>query len=402
MQEHKFATHIKSEVIYVYRNGAYRPGGEAVIKREVEVKLGELATVHRVNEVIGHVLRSTYIEPEKFEAPVNLINLANGILNIDTGELKPHTPDVVFLNQLPVRYDPNATCPAIEKFLGEVLHHDDIPLAYEVIGYCLYRSYLLAKAVALLGDGENGKSTLLKMIEAFLGRESCSNVSLQDLETNRFAAAQLFGKLANIHADLSDRALQTTGRFKMLTGRDTISAEFKFKSMFNFDSYAKLLFSANRLPETKDESTAFFRRWILINFPNRFPPDKADPKKLEKITLPAELSGLLNMALKGLKRLLERWQFSCSKTAEEIKVDYVHKSNPVWAFFVDCLEVDPDGEVAKGEVYNAYVNYCNERKLPTVREESFAKGLMRRVSLTTTRPLVDGKRVQSWKGIRFK
>src|SRR5208283_2759033 len=95
--------------------------------------------------------------------------------------------------------------------------------------------------------------------------------------------------------------------FKMLTGGDSIGTEKKFKDEYSFVNYAKLIFSANKPPKVTDEdSYAFWRRWILIEFPNQFGDDKKDPEILNKLTAEAELSGLLNWALEGLARLRQQ------------------------------------------------------------------------------------------------
>ena len=99
----------------------------------------------------------------------------------------------------------------------------------------------------------------------FVGADNVSNVSLQQLASNRFAAASLEGKLANICADLPATRLEDTQLFKGITGGgDIIQAERKFQASFSFKPFARLLFSANRLPQSPDSSEAFFDRWIIV------------------------------------------------------------------------------------------------------------------------------------------
>ena len=108
-----------------------------------------------------------------------------------------------------MKYDPNAECPLIQKFLEEITgSKEDAEILIEVIGYCLYRSYPIQKALMLVGDGANGKTTFLRLLTRFLGHQNVSNRSLHELETNRFAKASLFGKLANIYDDLPDKTLR--------------------------------------------------------------------------------------------------------------------------------------------------------------------------------------------------
>ncbi|MEM2618622.1 MAG: phage/plasmid primase, P4 family [Candidatus Hadarchaeales archaeon] len=402
MEHHRFATVMDTDEIFYYNNGCYHRHGEAVIREIAQRELDVLCKTAYVNETVDYIRRATYVPRDRFERPLEEICLRNGILNIYTGEFQPHTPDKFFINMIPVDYDPNADCPEIKQFFREVLNEEDIPVIEELFGYCLIRSYPIHKAVLFVGSGSNGKSTCINLLKTFLGKENVSAHPLQELEENKFAKADLYGKLANLHPDLPRKAMLQTGTFKALTGGDPISAEHKFKGPFVFTNYAKLIFAANRVPEAYDESDAFFRRWIIINFPNKFEGKNRDPKKLEKLTTPRELSGLLNLALAGLKRLLERGEFSYSKTTEEIREEYIRMSNPVKAFVMDMLEVAPNEWVAKRELYSVFCAYCREKNYPIVAENTFHQRLQRLVRVSDYRPIVEGgKRVTAWLGIRL-
>jgi len=400
MQQYHFITMRDNEQMYVYRDGCYRPYAETLIKEECKRRLGEEFRVNRVSEVISYIKASTYTD--RREEPPHLIPLRNGILDIHTMELKPHSPEYLFFNLLPVEYNPEAKCPNIEKFLSEITGcKEDVDILLEVTGFCLCREYLIAKALMLVGEGSNGKSTFLNLLKTFLGKENVAGRSLQDLEENRFAKADLHHKLANIYSDLPDRALWHTGTFKMLTGRDLVAAERKFQQSFTFENYAKLLFSANKVPEAYDDTDAFFRRWIIVVFPNQFINEKADPHILKKLTTPEELSGLLNLVIPALKRLLEKGQFSYSKTTEEIRADYIRKSSPIGAFVMDCLAVDADAFIPKQELFNVFAEYCRVRKIPCVTKDTFFKNLPKHVAVVDYRPKIEGERVVTFKGIRY-
>jgi putative DNA primase/helicase len=401
MKRYHFAAMEDTGEIYVYDNGVYRSNGEALIKKETQAILGELCKNHYVMEVVETIRRETFINRERSTQPVNFVNIKNGVLDLETGELRPHNPEMFFLNQLPIEYDPSAKCPQVDKFLSEILKEHDVKIIHELFGYCLYRGYSIHKALLFVGDGANGKSTLINLLKAFLCIQNVAGHSLQEFEYNRFAKADLYGKLANLYPDLPDIALEKTGVFKMLTGGDPITAERKFRDFFNFTNYAKLVFSANKVPEVKDESSAFFRRWIIINFPNVFEGKDADTKKLEKITTPQELSGLLNKALAALKTLLAQGAFSYSKTTEEIREEYTRKSSPVAAFVTDCLIIAPAKWVEKKILYAEFCDYCRKRNYPTVSEDTFHRKLIQQVRVEDHRPKVGEKRPKAWLGIKL-
>jgi len=403
MDDHRFVTMMDNEEIYVYVDGCYQPLGEVLIKKECRNRLRDEYRRNRATEVIDYIKASTYT-PRR-EEPPHLIPLENGVLDVSEKpfRLKPHSPDYMFFNKIPVKYDPAADCPLIKQFHREIsAGEEDVRILEEVMGFCLYRVYFIAKALMLVGEGSNGKSTWLSLVKRFLGPRNVSGRSLFDLEEHRFAKADLHGKLANIYADLPDRALYRTGMFKMLTGRDLIAAEKKFRDTFHYVNYAKLLFSANKVPEAYDDTAAFFRRWIIIVFPNTFTGDRADPHILDRLTTPEELSGLLNLALAGLKRLLENGEFSHSKTTEEIKDDYIRKSSPIAAFIMDCLDADPDAFIVKKELYNVFTEYCRRLKLPTVTQDTFFKNMPQHAAVADYRPKVEGRRYYTFKGIRYR
>jgi len=399
----RFATHKQSHEIWVYKNGVYYPDGEEVIRAEVRELLGDDATDHRVNEVVSHIRDTTFTDPEKFSPPLELINLENGILDLRTCELKPHTPDVIFTNKLQVKYDPNAKCPSILKFLSEILHPEDIPVIQEFVGYCLYRKYAFARALMCLGDGANGKSTLLGLIEALLGKDNVATPPLQSLVYNRFAAAELFGKLANIHADLPPTPLAQTGMFKMLTGGDTIYAERKHRDPFTFVSYAKLIYSANALPQTADLTEAFWRRWIIVEFPNRFSEGdpKTDPHILKKLTTSEELSGFLNWALEGLKRLLENGGFTPTKTRTQIEEEWTLRTDSLRAFVAEHVKRDPNCYITKEDFYAAYQEFCDEHEIEAVGKSAVGHRLPMLVKVAGRTQRVKDKTVKVWAGIRL-
>lgn len=410
-----FITLRDTEDVLYWDGRKWNFNGETKIKelcQRIVREIGKLekATNYLVNETIGFIQRETYIERYLLNREKRKIPLLNGVFDLEKGELVASSPEFYFTYCLPVEYDASADCPNIKKFLGEILHQDDIPPLLEFVGYCLIPEQKLHKALMLVGDGANGKSTLIELIRRFLGRGNTSSISLQSLLENRFAIASLYGKLANLYADLPDSTLKQTGVFKMIAGGDTLSAEKKFKPHFEFEPTCKLIFSANRVPPSSDDSSAFFRRWIIINFPNKFEGDRRDPNIIEKISSSKELSGFFNLVVEHLKNLLDRGDFSYSKSTEETREDYIRKSDPVRAFVMDYLnaedeprlEEDSSAFVPKDELYAEFVDYCQKIKLPAVDRSVFTRKLKTVLpSLIEERKVIDGQKVRCWKGLKL-
>jgi len=260
------------------------------------------------------------------------------------------------------------------------------------------------KALMLIGDGANGKSTLLELIKQFLGEDNVSNASLQSICYHRFAVAQLYNKLANICADLPDSALKQTGSFKMLTGSDTIQGEVKFKTPFSFKNHAKLFFSANKVPETIDDTVAFFRRWILIACNNVFIGKKCNPNILEEISTKEEMSGLLNFALQGLERLLKNNKFSTTENIEELRTQYIRKSNSAKAFIEEKLEYtnDSNAKISGPDLYAKYAIFCQTNKLPSMQKRFFTQNMQQHLPQAKPTTMRVGKKtVRAWQYIKI-
>jgi hypothetical protein len=255
--------------LWIYRHGVYLPSGEASLRADAQGLLGNERRVDRINEALDYVEVATRLEEEP-PPDCQYINVRNGRLQWAMGTLEPHTSTVFTTVQLPIEYDPVATCPAFDHYLHTTFEPDDIPLIEEILGWCLVPDRRFEKSVMLTGEGENGKSVFLDLVGYLLGETNVSNVALQDLEENRFRAAELYGKLANTFADLDARGLRSSSMFKTLTTGDWITAERKHGQPFRFRSYAKLLFSANKIPSSRDRTHAFYRRWLIIPFTQKF------------------------------------------------------------------------------------------------------------------------------------
>jgi len=406
--EHRFAATSVKSPLYHYdpETGIWRPNGSEVIDQLVRVKLKHLWKSNYKNETEAHIRAGSYIDSKLLGGHKDYVVVENGLLNLKTRELTKFDPDLYELSRIPVKYDPNAKCPRIEKFLSEVLLPQHIDTFYELAGYCLYKDYPFAKFFIFHGGGNNGKSKALGLLSAFLGDENVSKLSLQSLTTEGFRTSEIHGKLANICGDIPSKPLGDTGLLKQITGGDAITLERKYHDPFATTCYAKLIFSANEIPDTRyDKTDAFYRRAILIPFPNKFDPEDplTDPYILDKITTPSERSGLLNKALTGLSKLLQRGVFTGEKSTEERRIEYMREANPIQYFAEIYLEqdVDPDHFITNHEMYNYYIAVCRSINKTPKSPNVFSRELRRFATYADTgMATVGDSRVKVWRGVR--
>ncbi len=363
-------THFKTinGIFYIYENGVYRLGGENVLAFKAQTLLEEYSSNSRIREVVEHIRREVHTNPPEISR--THINVKNGRLNWKTGELEPHTPEIFELVQLPIIYDPEKKCPELDKFFLTTLGTDLVPLAQEIFAFCLVPNNKFEKAILFVGEGENGKSVFIDTLSAFLGQENVSSISLQNLEDDKFTAAQLHGKLANLFADLDRKAMTSSKSFKILISGDLLSAEFKFKQKFNFRNYAKLIFSANEIPRSTDVTYAFYRRWLIVPFDNQFKKGKNAITNLREIlSQPDELSGMLNVAVSKLRWLHDHsYNFSETEQTKKKLDEYKRMNNSVLAFCQDNVEIREDAEISKSALYEYYRTWALEEGLKPVAQ----------------------------------
>jgi putative DNA primase/helicase len=405
LKEQFYVTKKSNKMSFRYNpeNGVYELFAESHILQEVRRKLGKHLTISRHREIELFIKASTMKDMQ--DPPEDLIVVANGVLNVKMGQLEPFNPDYFMFNAFPVKYDQNADCPKFKTFLAEVVPSpENVKVLQEFAGYCLLRDCRFEKALMLVGSGANGKSTFLKVLIKVLGKENVSTMPLQVISGNRFALAELYGKVANIYPELPAVALKDTGLFKTLVTGEMISGEVKFMGRFNFIPYAKLAFSCNNMPQTPDDTDAFFRRWGIVAFTVQFLPDnpKTDPNLYGKLTTPEELSGVLNWMLEGLRRLLQQGKFSISETVEQTKERYTLLSNSAKAFAERRLIATVDKWETKENVFNAYIQFCKENTLPAISKNAFSMQLSQYIACIDSTTKILGKGVRIWRNIKLK
>lgn len=393
--------------LYVYKDGRYCDCGREFVKTKVKELLCEWNksdkwSSYRVREVEEYIAADC---PKLLSRPPEgKVNVRNGIIDVRSRVLEPHTPDFLSPIQLPIIYDPDAKPEALEAFFREVFPADCCDtLPWQILGLLMVPYTGLQKAILLLGDRAAGKSTFLEVVKAFLVRENCSACSLQSLEENRFAAANLVGKLANICADLPNRHLEDTSVFKSITGEDVIQAERKMQPSFSFKPFARLIFSANRVPRSSDTTQAFLDRWIVVPFERSF-RDNPKPRGelVARLTTPQELSGALNKALEFLPGVLAHGIPETESLRKGGKI-FREEVDSVASWIYENCVFGSSLYVPKDDL----LQRLNEARRDQDMPEISAKALTQRIKqafpqLTQTKRPVGSARVPVWLGIGLK
>lgn len=376
-----------SGFLYVWERGCYRDTAEQRIRSLAKLIIPPaLWSTKFVNETIALIKADS--RPLWMRPPLDVLNLENGLLDLKTRELKPHTPDHLSMVQLPVRYDPNAKCPKWDAQVAATFPHDAVGVAEEIVAWFMTPDTSRQKAILFLGPGGTGKSTWLTWLGNFLGVNNISSVSLQHLEQNRFASYQLIGKLANICADLPSAHLFSTSIFRALTGGDQISVERKFHQPFTYLPFTRLIFSANDPPQSEDATDAFFERWIVLNFTNVFRGKTNERKRKEldaELAAPEEMSGVFN---KALARLEHGQAITVSASMRESHDEFRKVTDPMAVWLAKRTINVPEGMIPPQELLDAYNHDAAEDKRALMQKTSFG------IAMKRHRPdLKQGKRI---------
>jgi putative DNA primase/helicase len=279
------------------------------------------------------------------------------------------------LNRLPVAY--NASAPSPERWLGFVstlLEPEDIPTLQEFMGYCLIPTNKGQKMLLILGSGGEGKSRIGIVLKSILG-DSMITGSISKIETDRFARANLVGRLVFFDDDMPMEALEETHTLKsIITLEGSTDIEIKGKQSFQAALYSRILAVGNgSLSALHDRSDGFFRRQIILTTKPKDPGRIDDPFLAEKLV--SEKEGIFLWCLEGLRRLLDNnYRFTVSQKASDNLKEAMEDSNNIISFMRSDGYVRTDvSACAPGRsIYEAYCLWCHDNCLKPLGERTFS------------------------------
>lgn len=370
--------------------GVWKQAEDREIKQSiVEVAKGASLTAGIVSSILD-LLKTLIHKPEhRFDNTHTDINCLNGVLHYSDGrwQLLPHRRDDFRTTQLPIEYDPTATCPRFEQYLDEVFDGTEdraerTALLLEGLGYTLVTSCKYEKFFMLIGEGANGKSVFLYVVAELIGRNQVSAVQPSRFD-DRFQRAHLDGKLANIVTEIAEGGSIADAQLKSLVSGEMTTAEHKHKPPFDFLPIATHWFGTNHMPHSRDFSDALYRRAAIIQFPNTFPAETRDPNLSEK--LKAECAGILNLALTGLARLIETNGFTECNSSREMAKLWRLEADQVAQFADQCCELNPMQWIESSLLYTKYKEWAEKEGIHRIVNHANFTARLVRLNRTVTR-----------------
>ena len=370
------------DFVYAY-NGEF---WQLIDRNELESFLGEASNKLGVDDITARdyefkaklfkqFMADAYLPKPENQKDVVLINLRNGTFEITENEQKRRDfcPSDFLTYQLPFEYQAAADCPKWQNFLDEVLPDKSRQnVLAEYMGYVFARNLKLEKTLILYGTGANGKSVVSDVTNTLLGKENVSNFSLESLGENYFRA-MIANKLLNYSSEISNR-LQVE-KFKQLTSGEPVEARLPYGQPMTLTNYARLAFNCNELPKDVEHTEAFFRRFLILPFDIMIPENRRNPN-LAKEIIGAELSGVFNWILDGLKRLLQQNGFSPCDAAQKM-VDTFRRESDSVAMLLDDegYKASNDNQILLKDLYQDYKTFCQNDGYKPLGKRNFKKRL---------------------------
>jgi putative DNA primase/helicase len=334
------------------------------------------------------------------------IQFQNIIYDIKSGEKFEVTPDYFVVNPIPYKiHDGNyEQTPVMDRIFEEWVGKDHVRTLYEIIAYCLLPDYPIQRLFCFVGAGMNGKSCFLNLLKKFIGPENICSTELDTLLSSRFEITKLHKKLVCLMGETNFKELKKTSIIKRLTGGDTIGFEYKNKTPFDDRNYAKILIATNNLPTTTDKTIGFYRRWLIIDFPNQFSEQKdilLDIPEEEYESLALKCCSILHTLLKTRK-------FTNEGSVEDRMKRFEEKSNPFDKFIKEFCDLeDPNGYIWKYDFEKKFNQWCKESRFREFSEKTIGEKMKEcKIEQKQMRAewLNDGKDgwLRTWIGIKWK
>lgn len=284
------------------------------------------------------------------------------------------SPEYFVTNPIPWELGDSEDTPEMDKIFEEWVGKDYVQTLYQILAFCCVPKYFLHRIFCLIGRGSNGKSKFLTLLGNFIGVENICSTELDNLINSRFESARLFKKLVCVMGETNFAELKRTSILKKITGEETMGFEFKNKTPFQDYQYAKLIIATNTLPTTTDKTDGFYRRWVILDFPNQF-SEKSDvlsriPKK--------EYNNLARKCIKIIVHLLVKRAFENEGTIEDRRKKFEDKSDPLNKFLKENTFVNPDGYIYKYEFRDAFVAWLTEHGYRVWNESEIGKRMRER------------------------
>ncbi|MFJ8363074.1 phage/plasmid primase, P4 family [Streptomyces sp. NPDC093984] len=331
-----------------------------------------------------------------------IVACENGLLRIRDRALLPHSPGFFNLVSVPFAYDPDATAPTWQWFLGQIWPDDPdaIRAVQEWFGYVLSGRTDQQKILLMVGPSRSGKGTIARVLKELVGKENLAGPTLAGLGTN-FGLSTLIGKPLAVISDArlsgNDNS-QVVERLLTISGEDTIDIDRKYREVWTGKLPTRLMILSNELPHFGDSSGVIARRFVVLNMTVSW-LGREDSTLFDRLV--AEMPGILNWALDGLARLEAKGRITEPASSREAVATMQDTSSPTSAFIRERCATGPTCSIPVDTLWAVWREWAEDNGVKPGTKQMFGRNLLSVVpQLNRTRPRdAYGRQVVTYNGI---
>lgn len=360
---------------YLYEHGVYKLKSLEELKAFIKAYYLEPYKYYNSSFVdtkyISKVCNSLYTDYFKFvdstelNQDENIINFRNGLLYLDTMQLKPHSSSIYSTIQISCNYNPNnRNCPIFDNYMNTLTNENKNikRVLLEVMGIAIsnIKGYKMKKALFTIGKGDTGKSQIRLLVNKLVGWENTSGIDLDTLE-ERFGTSAIYQKRVIGSADMGFMNVKQLRTFKQITGGDAINCEFKGGAFFSYIFDGVVWFSANEMPRFGgDKGDWVYNRMIIVKCDNVIPKNKQDKNLVEKMHLEGE--AIINTLIPCIKDVINNgYEYHVPEECIATREEYKKENSLVKLFLDECTEPRKvyDSCTTK-KMYDVFKAWCSD------------------------------------------
>lgn len=345
---------------------------ERVDETDILNAIERQATINTINSKERNEMLEALKQVSRLNAPQPIkdtwIQFKKIIVDVETGKQYRAEPAYFVTNPIPYELDENnfIETPTMDRIFEEWVGEENVKKLYEILAYCLIPAYPIHRIFCFIGGGMNGKSCYLNLLRKFIGNDNVCSTELDTLISSRFEVTRLHKKLVCQMGETNFGELNKTSVLKKLSGGDLIGFEYKGKDPFEEINYAKILIATNNLPATTDKTIGFYRRWMIIDFPNQFSEKKDILAEIPE----EEYNALAVKCTFLLKDLLSTREFTNEGDVEERMKRYEDHSNPLEKFLKENTQEAIGEYIMIGQFSKKLNQWCKENRYREMSDTS--------------------------------
>lgn len=373
----------KNTLKYWYTNGVFKLVNDNEIKGIIKEFVAQfditLVNMRDIEEVFKNIMTDhRFLEYSDLYSDENIINFENGLLYLDTMELRPHDSSVPSTIQIPCKWDPNAThCPNFNSYLNTLTNGNievqQLLLQFMGVALSNVHGYRMKKSLFMVGKGNSGKSQLRLLCDMLLGAKNVSSESLAIYEKSNFGTMSLMGKRLVGSPDMPPMNAKAMDMCKIITGGDGIPVQVKNGGFYTIKFNGVMWNCGNELPKFGGDKGAHVNeRFVIVRCDNVIPEEKRDKQLLEKLY--AEREAIVVLAITALKKVISNhYRYDIPECCLLNNAEYQIANSSVLTFYEECCcerktAVD---NCTCAKMYEVFKAWCRDNSNYTPKKSEF-------------------------------